>query len=406
MQLYILNPEYEVVGYIDETESTLWLKKYNDVGQCEIYTPCNNEMLEMLQRGNYVFRYDDDMFCKIETLEITTDAEQGNYIIATANDVSNILAGRYPLKRFTHKGTVATYIYRLIDENIINPTDARRKIANFVFDTSNFDELTDTIETTTTEDDLLQIIMTTCKAHGYGFRLSCDIAAGQLIFRLKKGKNKATTNSGEYVEFSPNFSNILSSNYKEDESNYKSVAVILYTNDNGQNVFTISYDGEEEPQGEARRELFINATGISREVTATELLNLYPDATTPSTATDMHTTYYIMVDGRKIDVANVELADTGGATLDMKITLTDYAFVPLLQEDGKKALAERKRTQKFNGNIDIIDTYEYKTDYDIGDIVKIINDYGIEADARIVEVMESEDNDNGYTIEPKYEYQN
>lgn len=393
MQLYILNPAYEIIGYIDETESTLWNKKYNDVGQCEVYTPCNDEMLSMLQKGNYIYRYDDDMFCKIETLEITTNAEQGDYIIATANDVVKMLAGRYPLKRFTHKGTVATYIYRLIDENIINPTDATRKIANFVFDISNFDELTETIETTTTEDDLLQIILTTCKVQNYGFRLSYDKEVGQLVFRLKKGKNKATRDSGEYVEFSPAYSNILSSHYKEDESNYKNVAVILYTNDNGKNVYTLAYNGEEEPQGEERRELFINATGTSREVTYAELMAMYPNAIDQS-------------ESNEFTLNGVTIAKYTVDTNGMNITLTDNAIIPMLQDDGRKALAERKRTQEFSGNIDIVDTYEYKTDYDLGDVVKVINEYGIEAEARITEIMESEDNNDGYMIEPKYEYQN
>ncbi len=77
-----------------------------------------------------------------------------------------------------------------------------------------------------------------------------------------------------------------------------------------------------------------------------------------------------------------------------------------VQDVGKQKLAERAKTQEFSGNIDIVDTYEYKRDYDLGDVVKIRNDYGIEAGAKIVEVMECEDNDTGYTIEPKYEYQN
>lgn len=393
MQLYILNPEYEFVGFIDEADSILWNKKYNDVGYCEIYLPCSDEMLTMLKKGNYVYRYDDDMFCKIETFEITTDAEQGDYIISTANDVSSILAGRYPLKRFTHKGTVATYIYRLIDENIINPADSTRKIANLVFDTSNFDELTETIETTTTEDDLLQIVMTTCKAYNYGFRLSYDIERGQLVFRLKRGKNKATTESGENVEFSPAFANILSSHYKEDEGNYKNIAVILYTNDYGNNVYTFAYNGEE-PQGEARRELFVNATGTSREVTHEDIMAMYPDA-----KRNTGTRNYTIPDGTIIATYTI---DENGS----EITLTDNAYVPLIQREGKNALAERVKTQEFSGNIDIVDTYEYKTDYDLGDVVKIINEYDIEAEARITEVMESEDNENGYTIEPKYEYHN
>ena len=81
MQLYILNPNYDFVGMIDQTESTLWNKKYNDDGYCEIYVPCDMDMIELLRKGNYVYRYDDEMFCKIEGLEIDTDAENGDYIV-------------------------------------------------------------------------------------------------------------------------------------------------------------------------------------------------------------------------------------------------------------------------------------------------------------------------------------
>ena len=90
MQLYILNPKYEIIGFIDDAESVLWNKKYNDEGYCEIYTPCDETLLDLLQKGNYVYRFDDDMFCKIKTVEIETDAENGNYIIATAKDMHRV----------------------------------------------------------------------------------------------------------------------------------------------------------------------------------------------------------------------------------------------------------------------------------------------------------------------------
>ena len=73
---------------------------------------------------------------------------------------------------------------------------------------------------------------------------------------------------------------------------------------------------------------------------------------------------------------------------------------------GQSTLADRTKTQEFSGNVDTINTYRYKSDYDLGDFVKVINDYGISARAQITEVMESEDNENGYQIEPKYKYLN
>ena len=46
--------------------------------------------------------------------------------------------------------------------------------------------------------------------------------------------------------------------------------------------------------------------------------------------------------------------------------------------------------------------YKYKEDYNLGDIVNIVNEFGISINARITEIIESQD-DNGYTIEPTFE---
>lgn len=47
-------------------------------------------------------------------------------------------------------------------------------------------------------------------------------------------------------------------------------------------------------------------------------------------------------------------------------------------------------------------SYQYKKDYKLGDIVKIVNEYGISINVRISEVIENRD-DNGYTMEPTFE---
>ena len=52
MQIYILDPEYDVIGIIDEYESVLWDKKFNDIGEAEIYVPCDEKYLALLQKGN------------------------------------------------------------------------------------------------------------------------------------------------------------------------------------------------------------------------------------------------------------------------------------------------------------------------------------------------------------------
>lgn len=389
MRVYILNKSYERIAYIDHADSILWNKKYNDIGECEIYLPCSIDMLNNLQKGFYVIREDDDMICKIESVQIETDVEKGDYIIATAKDMNNILANRIVRWGFTFSGSVANFIKKLVVDNIVTPEQTKRAFTNFTFNDSNFGDFTETIDMNVTSgQDVLELIKTTCKTFNYGFRVKYIELNKTLEFTLVKGKNKAMSTGIEYVEFSPTYSNILSSNYKEDESNYKNVCYVSYKNTKEEIQLLLVFNTENEPSAEERREVFVDATGLSREIKIEELQLMFPH-----TLRLEGTTYY---SNEKV------VASVNGD----KIVVSDYTYSILLRTLGLNTLAERVKTQEFTGSVDIIDTYQYKIDYDLGDIVKVVNEYGIGANARITEVMESDDSDDGYQIEPKFEYIN
>lgn len=400
MQLYILNPQYEMIGVIDESESVLWDKKYNDEGYCEIYLPCDDMLLSLLSKGNYIFRYDDDMFCKIKTVEIETDVEKGNYIIATAKDICTVLSGRIVRWQIVYSGTVGGFIKKVLTDNVVNPTQAQRKITNFAVDNSSFSQFTDKIEVSSFTDDLLALIITTCKTYNIGFRVTYDITAGKLKFRLYRGKNKASTAASEYVEFSPSFSNILSTRYKTDDTNYKNIVYVGYKTDSDKTELLSLYKGNTEPQGEEREEIYVDGTGTSRDITYDELLTMFPSMTkTSATAADgkVTSTYYN---------GATAIATSEGTGDDEKITVSNYTYLLLIRNVGENVLAERVKTQEFSGEVDTSVSYVYKTDFDLGDTVKVINEYGIEAEAQITEILESEDNEDGYTVEPTFEFKN
>ncbi len=389
MECYVLDGTYTPIGMIDQADSILWLKKYNDIGECEIYLPCSDEMLSLLKIGHYIYRYDDDMFCVIEKVEITTDVEQGDFIIATGRDICSILSGRIVRWQITFSGTAANFIKKLITDNVINPQQEQRKIPNLIVDDSNFTSLTEKIEMTANTDDLLQLISSTCKTCGYGFRLSYDIDIGKLVFRLYNGVDRSDAASDEYIEFSPEYGNIISSSYSVDASAEKNVAYVGYKNTAEEFHLLSIYKGDDEPQGEARREIYVDGTGTSRDITEDELKELFPNAALTGT------TYNATIGGEQIAVATVD-GDT--------ITVTDYTYLLLIRILGRNALYDGRTVENFSGEVDTLSSYQYKDDYDIGDIVSVYNDYGIGASARIIEVMESEDNDNGYVVEPHFEY--
>lgn len=401
MQIYVLDTNYEILSYIDITESTLWNKKYNDLGESEIYIPCDMEMLSILRKGHYLFRFDDDMLCKIKKVEIETDVENGDYIIATAKDMSEILAGRIVRWNTTFSGKVVHFIKKLIEDNVINPKDDKkqshtvRRIPNFVFDMTEgeMEQFTDTINVTANADDLLQRIITTCKAFNYGFRTSLDIDTKTLKFRLFKGVNRTIPTTDDYVEFSPAYGNIISSKYETDDSNYKNVAYVGYksADKDDEKIYLLSVHNEAvEPSGENRREIYVDGTNTSRDITYEELAQMFPNVRKSGNV------YY--------NSQNISVATSEGEGEDEKITITDYTYLLLIRTIGYDTLENKKRTESFSGEVDMINSYRYKIDYDIGDIVKVINEYGIEANAQVFEIMESEDNDNGYVAEPSFQY--
>lgn len=429
MQVYILAGDkyakeygilpYDIIGMIDAAESVLWNPKYNDIGESEIYIPCNEEYLPLLRKGNYLYRFDDDMFCKIESTGIETSVENGDYIISTAKDICKILAGRIVRWNIAFSGTLGDFIQKVLNDNVINPEQSHRAISHFTLYTRNLAEFNERVEISAFTDDLLQLILATCKTYSIGFRVSYDMETRKLVFRLYRGKNKASIMGDEYVEFSPQFANIISSHYKEDEGNYKNVVYVGYrsANQSDETVYLYSYpDDEYGITGEARREMYVDGTGTSRDITLDELGQMYGSVSKESETISQEnpkkevisSVYYATISGQKTAVATSlqDKAEAGAEPADEKITVTDFTYIRLIRRLAQDALAERVMTQSFEGDVDTVDTYQYKVDYNLGDIVKVINEYGIEAEARITEVMESDDADNGFSVEPKFEYLN
>lgn len=73
-----------------------------------------------------------------------------------------------------------------------------------------------------------------------------------------------------------------------------------------------------------------------------------------------------------------------------------------LEYEGQQKLIETLITTSFENEVDSL-FYKYKTDYNVGDIVTIQNDFGISTNVRVTEVIETWDQEN-YTLEPKFDY--
>ena len=73
------------------------------------------------------------------------------------------------------------------------------------------------------------------------------------------------------------------------------------------------------------------------------------------------------------------------------VTLTDDEYLAQLEQRGSEVLSEHSFLTSFDGELDSVTTYKYGEDFFLGDIVQIINEYGIEAKARVIEMIYSQD---------------
>jgi hypothetical protein len=105
-------------------------------------------------------------------------------------------------------------------------------------------------------------------------------------------------------------------------------------------------------------------------------------------------TYYRITDAKAADLQSADPPDEETATLSRVI------YDVYLLSRGQGALAEAGLEMSFEGAIVPDVTFIYKEDYNLGDIVTVRNEVGIQAAVRITEMVEVQD-DNGYSMEPE-----
>lgn len=348
MELTLLNTSLDAVAIVDDYESLIWTDRYQEYGDFEIYTPVTPDILSVLKQDYYLINRDSEHTMIVEKLLIKTDVETGNHITITGRSLESILKRRIVWKQRSITGNLQNGIKTLLNENIINPTDSKRKINNFIFEASTDERITSLkIDAQYTGDELYDVVSKLCKEHGIGFKVTLNDNK-QFVFKLYAGTDRSYEQTeNTYVIFSPNFENIVNSNYIESKSALKNVTLIGGEGE-GKNR---RYYAIGSASGLDRRELFTDARDISSEVD--------------------------------------------------EVKLTESEYNALLAQRGNEKLSENIDIMSFEGEIEPTMMFKYQEDFFNGDIVQIENEYGHSAKTRIIEMTISE-NEQGTSVYPTF----
>jgi len=346
MELLILDTNLQSVDVLDTFKSLIWTDRFLECGDFEIYTAANAAILSTVLQDYYLWLDGSDHVMIVEDRKITSDEEDGAYLTITGRSLESILERRIIWAQTILDGNFQLGIQQLLNENIISPTITNRQITNFIFEES-FDAA---IAAMTVKaqfevgDNLYESIQAMCAAKNVGFKVTLN-AYNQFVFKLYLGQDRSydqTTNS--YVVFSPEFDNLSNSEYSETSTTLKTVSLVAGEGEGSDRTITSVTTSDGGGNGLSRREMFTDASGVSTTT------------------------------------------DSG--------TLSTEDYVAQLAQKGAEDLSLNTFTTTFDGKADVDTMYKYGTDFFMGDIVQIVNEYGIESKTRVVEVIYSQSTDS------------
>lgn len=374
--IYILNLNYQVIGIVDNYSSAIFTRRYWECGDFELYIKANNKSLETLQPEYYIQRDGDTYLYVIESILLSTSQEDGDYLTVKGRSIESMLDRRI---LFDHRKEDLLNPYTIGGFNVEYPNDTCKTVEECIrhalemtiaptdlnpygvkwawdgnFTLGTLQGFSETMpQTQILGTYLYDFVVEQCQTYGYGFRVHLN-DDNKFEFNLYKGKDCSySQKDNPYIVFSPEFDNLSNTSYLFDTTNYKNYAYSIGKSDleeermwnsrqvqNGRDVNRI-----------LRREQFTDSSSISKET-----------------------------------------KDTNGNS----IAISDTKYAMYIGQNAYSELLKSPITETFDGDI-----VSNNMKYSLGDIVQIENEYGIQAKARILEIIECED-ESGYSIVPTF----
>lgn len=384
--IWVFDKDLDKIGIIDNYTSLIWARRYREIGDFELYLPASTEVLNLCKIGNYVEKDGSPMICRIDTVSLSQNPEDGFYITVTGKSAESLLDQRIIMETSICNGNAEQFALKLISSALGANASAERKIVDSgggLMFTAVQANLPGNLSEQVTYKNLGEKIREYCQSFGWGYQIIREL--NYFVFSFYKGEDR----SG-YVVFSPEYENISTSEFSRDASDI-------------QNFVLCAGEGEGDARiketvgtatGANRFEVFADCKQLSKTIRYSEIVSAYPGGTISLSGGK----YYYSVNGVIIaEVPNSSPADNDDCIL------TDAIYSDQLIARGEETIANKGEIVSFASTIIPDVTFVYGEDYFLGDIVKIENEFGITANARIVEIVEIED-ENGFTIDPKFEY--
>lgn len=107
------NDTFTKVAVIDNATSVIWVKRFNAVGEFEIYIKASEQLLNLLEGDIFIIRDDSNVGMYVEKVQLNTDEENGDYITISGHSAEGLLSWRVIQRAvYSSNTTTAEHIIR------------------------------------------------------------------------------------------------------------------------------------------------------------------------------------------------------------------------------------------------------------------------------------------------------
>lgn len=375
MELYILDDQLRRIQVIDLFESLIWSERYADVGDFQLTIASDIGSRAALTAGTLLAIDESQYVMMIEIVEKKTDSDGRAMLNVTGPSLESVMKNRLAKNTLAPLGTdtewvltgtpisIAKKIFKHICiDGALDPADIIPCIqeGDLTLTPGSWESLDndlywdaavgvwddayagyvsegggdtgEEIEIILTPTTVYQAIKELCDVYGIGFRLIRNGDNSELYFEVYNGFDRTTLqNDLPPVKFSADLDNLSDSTELDTMADSKTVAYVFSTN-----AMEIVYGAGDDP----------SQTGFERRV------------------------LYVEVD----------------SDLPAGSELTT-----LLQQMGRKELAENQRITALDGEISQFGSYEYNVHYFLGDLVELKDSDGTTSKMRVTEQIRVHD---------------
>lgn len=220
------NITVELFAVCDSFSSLLWDIEYYSCGAFDVYIAASPQNIEIFQTGRIVGRDDDnEHFGIIETVKISTDSENGDYLTVSGRFLTSLLSRRIIYPAFSATNSSCEGIVRsIITLNAISA--GVRNIPGLSTGTVTGDCWQKTMSLMVSYENLMDWIYLFCENIGGSLNIRLD--GDSMKCDLFQGTDRSIKQAeNPHVIFSDSYNNLLSFSYLSDSSVQKNFAYVF-----------------------------------------------------------------------------------------------------------------------------------------------------------------------------------